>query len=75
LPAGEGQLRLAVEDDGAGVEPDADPGGIGSRLIQAFARQVGGTATVGPRPDGGTIVTLVFRDPRYKPHPAESVPA
>ena len=58
-----GNLKLSVEDDGHGVEQYSAPGGIGSRLIQAFATQVGGTASVQRRESGGTTVTLIFRDP------------
>ena len=71
LPVEDGNLRLAVEDDGAGVEPDNGSNGIGSRLIQAFAQQVAGRATVSPRPGGGTIVALVFPDPLFEPQQTE----
>jgi two-component sensor histidine kinase len=63
LPAGHRKLRLAVEDDGVGIDLPESETGIGSRLIQAFARQVGGTASVRPRQPGGTIVELIFDDP------------
>ncbi len=67
LPIEDGKLRLAIEDDGVGV-PDAPRGnGIGSRLIKAFAQQVGGAATVSGRDTGGTIVELVFADPLCDP--------
>jgi two-component sensor histidine kinase len=56
-------LRLAIEDDGEGVEQYSAPSGIGSRLIQAFAIQVGGSASVQRRQGGGTVVSLVFPDP------------
>lgn len=58
-----GKLRLTIEDDGQGMEQYSSSGGIGSRLIQAFATQVGGTATVARREGGGTVVALVFPDP------------
>ncbi len=64
-PVETGKLRLAVEDDGRGVEQYSGSGGIGSRLIQAFATQVGGSASVQRRPGGGTLVELIFDDPLH----------
>jgi len=75
LPVGDGKLRLAIEDDGVGVQKEPGGKGIGSRLIQAFAQQVGGVATVSPRDTGGTIVELIFPDPLYDPEIAEMVTA
>jgi two-component sensor histidine kinase len=75
LPIPDAKLRLAIEDDGMGVEREGGQEGIGSRLIHAFAQQVGGTASIGPRPGGGTIVALVFPDPRDEPHPVEAIPS
>jgi two-component sensor histidine kinase len=65
-PADNGQLKLSIEDNGRGVMQEEKSGGIGQRLIKAFAQQVGGTVSIGPRGDGGTIVALMFPDPRYK---------
>jgi two-component sensor histidine kinase len=62
-PFEQGKLRLSVEDDGQGVEQYSAASGIGSKLIQAFAMQVGGSASVQRRPGGGTVVSLVFPDP------------
>jgi two-component sensor histidine kinase len=59
-----GKLRLAVEDDGQGVEQYSTAGGIGSRLIQAFATQIGGSASMQRRDGGGTVVALIFPDPQ-----------
>ena len=66
LPSGEGELQLSVADDGVGIagERSHESLGIGSRLIQAFAQQIGGTVTTEPQPGGrGTIVSLLFADP------------
>ena len=75
LPVSGGKLRLSIEDDGVGMNGESRGSGIGSRLIQAFAHQVGGIATVSPRDTGGTIVELIFSDPLYDPQIAEAVPA
>jgi two-component sensor histidine kinase len=64
-PIGKGKLRLAIEDDGRGVKGEPDGSGIGSRLIQAFAQQIGGTAVVSARDTGGTVVELIFPDPLF----------
>jgi two-component sensor histidine kinase len=76
-PIENGKLRLAVDDDGQGVngEAEGNGNGIGSRLIQAFAQQVGGTATVSRRDTGGTVVELIFPDPLFEPEMAERMPA
>jgi len=74
LPVPGGKLRLAIEDDGIGLNPPDDGAGIGSRLIEGFARQVGGTASVHQREGGGTIVALTFDDPEAEggPVPADN---
>ena len=66
-PVSGGKLRLAIEDDGVGAQTESGGNGIGSRLIQAFAHQVGGVARVSPRETGGTLVELLFADPLYDP--------
>jgi two-component sensor histidine kinase len=63
LPAAAKMLRLTIEDDGSGIEPKAESGGVGSRLINAFAQQIGGSVTTEARKGGGTIVAIVFPDP------------
>lgn len=65
---GEGWLRLRVEDDGPGFEQtDAVPDGaeampagghMGSRLIEAFAQQLGGSVRI--ESAGRTVVTFDF---------------
>lgn len=47
-----GRLTLTVADDGVGIGPD--PARSGLRNIEERAREVGGTAEVGPRARGGT---------------------
>ena len=66
LPVEDGKLQLRIEDDGLGLEQQEGASqGIGSRLIQAFAQQVGGTTSVTAREGGGTIVALTFADPMF----------
>jgi two-component sensor histidine kinase len=74
-PIGDGRLRLAVEDDGRGVQGEPEGNGIGSRLIQAFAQQIGGAAIISRRDTGGTVVELIFLDPLFESEMPEPVPA
>jgi chemotaxis protein methyltransferase CheR len=60
-----GKLRLTVSDDGKGVDLRGTDSGVGGRLVEAFARQLGGEVE---RASGnkGTIVSLTLpsREPR-----------
>lgn len=60
-PAPEGRLRLAIEDNGVGFE--GEPESVGTRLIQTFGQQVGGTGMIHSQPGKGTTVELWFPDP------------
>ena len=42
LKRGPGELRLTVADDGTGVDPRRADSGLGGRLIEGFAQQLGG---------------------------------
>ncbi|HWL69106.1 MAG TPA: sensor histidine kinase [Geminicoccus sp.] len=60
----DGRARLTIADDGVGLEgtPPAAPDaatGLGTRLVQMFARQIGGDLSV-ESGAGGTRTTLVF---------------
>jgi two-component sensor histidine kinase len=61
----EGGWRLIVADDGAGLPPGRRPkrtdGGLGQRLVEAFAKQAGGTLTTASDA-GGTRVTMDVPD-------------
>jgi PAS domain S-box-containing protein len=61
-----GQLRLTVSDDGKGGDPRRMDSGVGGRLVEIFARQLGGKVE---RESGnkGTIVclTLPSREASY----------
>ena len=56
--AGDGALVLAVRDDGVGLPVQARHGGLGLRLIRAFARKAGATLTLSG--EGGTTVALTL---------------
>lgn len=53
-----GWLRLTVADDGPGYVPADSPPRMGSRLIEAFAAQLGGHVSV--QSEGRTVVTVSF---------------
>ena len=61
-----GELRLTVADDGQGADPRRADSGLGGRLVDTFARQLGGQVA---RESGstGTIVclTLPSREDSY----------
>jgi two-component sensor histidine kinase len=53
------ELRLTVTDDGQGLDPRRADSGLGGRLVEGFARQLGGR--VERESDSqGTIVRLTF---------------
>ena len=57
-----GELRLTVADDGQGVDPRRADSGLGGRLVEGFAQQLGGQLK---RKSGnkGTIVRLTLPSP------------
>jgi PAS domain S-box-containing protein len=54
-----GELRLTVSDDGKGVDPQRADSGLGGRLVEGFAQQLGGQLK---RKSGnqGTVVCLTL---------------
>lgn len=42
LKRGEGELHLSVSDDGGGIDPQRADSGVGGRLVEIFAQQLGG---------------------------------
>lgn len=55
------EIQLDIEDDGGGWSPDGPAHrGVGSSLMSAFARQLGGRMETGASTLGGARVTLVF---------------
>lgn len=61
----DGKAELRIADDGVGppLGDDGSPNfrpGIGVALMQAFARQLGGTLAMAAGAEGGTVVTVHF---------------
>ena len=61
-----GELRLIVADDGKGIDPQRTDSGLGVRLVEAFARQLGGQVER-ESSNKGTVVclTLPSREASY----------
>ena len=70
--AGDGLLRLVVSDDGPGYRAADTRRGMGSRLIEAFAAQLGGTARI--ETEGATTVTVTFPKIYGTPDTADAPP-
>jgi PAS domain S-box-containing protein len=49
-------IVLTVDDDGVGLPPDRDGGGMGLRIMDHRAKAIGGRLYIGPRDQGGTRV-------------------
>jgi signal transduction histidine kinase len=62
LDGGDGQVLLAVEDDGGGLAGEASGTGLGLRIMALRANRMGGTLAIEPSPTGGT--RLVCTVPR-----------
>jgi signal transduction histidine kinase len=61
LSRGDGEGRIAVEDDGIGSDPDALGGtGLGRRVVEAMAVKLGGGVEQRRGPRGGTTVEVRF---------------
>ena len=62
-------LLLRVQDDGVGMDADANPGdgnGLGRSLIEAFVRQLRGELQV--KSEQGTTLEVRFPAPVYEAH-------
>jgi PAS domain S-box-containing protein len=63
-----GELRLTVSDDGKGVDPRRADSGLGGRLIEGFAHQLGGQLRRESGNKGTTVcLTLPSREASYDP--------
>jgi two-component system, sensor histidine kinase PdtaS len=62
LKRASGELRLTVADNGHGLDPGRADSGLGGRLVEGFAQQLGGQVK---RESGntGTIVCLTLPSP------------
>ncbi|QND68753.1 sensor histidine kinase [Mesorhizobium loti] len=56
----DGEVTLAVEDNGIGMNPASAETGMGSRFMNAFAQQFGGTLA---KASAGTGTTFIVRLP------------
>jgi two-component sensor histidine kinase len=56
-------LKLAVKDDGIGLDESRLETSIGGRLISTFGQQLGGRAQIHSSGSGGTAVELIFPQP------------
>ncbi len=59
----DGMMRLCLEDSGVGLGSTRRAGALGLKLVDAFAQQIKGKATVTSRTNGGVMVEVIFRDP------------
>lgn len=57
-------IELRIEDDGVGIagKPQGE-GGLGLRIMEYRARMLGGSFSIEPRRDGGTVVTCIVPNP------------
>jgi len=54
-----GELRLTVSDDGKGVDPGRADSGVGGRLIEGFAQQLGGQLKRESNSQGTTVCLIL----------------
>ena len=61
-----GELRLTVADDGQGVDPRRADSGLGGRLVEGFAQQLGGLVERESGNKGTSVcLTLPSREASY----------
>ncbi len=74
LAAGNGRLRLRIQDDGVGFPDELDEAerGMGVRIMHYRARIIGATLEIGARPGGGTTITCTLRRTDEPIYQAES---
>lgn len=54
-------FAMTVEDDGRGLPPDAEEGGMGLKIMKYRAGIVGARLELGAREEGGTVVRCTLR--------------
>jgi two-component system, NarL family, sensor histidine kinase UhpB len=64
-------IELRVRDDGVGIAPTplTSPKSLGLLGIRERARNLGGTASIGPAPEGGTLLTVRVPYAVHSPDP------
>jgi nitrate/nitrite-specific signal transduction histidine kinase len=69
----DGSGLLSIEDNGVGLSEDhRNHDGIGLHTMHYRARVIGGSLTMGRRPEGGTMVACTFRLPQTQDAPEGS---
>lgn len=62
LNSGVDGLRMSIQDDGVGMPPRRAPTvGMGLRIMEYRAEQIGAALRIGPAPGGGTVVSCLIR--------------
>ena len=64
---GEGEIRIAIRDDGEGFEPGAVTSGRGLTGMRERIELFGGRIEVDSKPGAGTEVSAAFPLPRAEP--------
>jgi signal transduction histidine kinase len=65
-------MTLSIEDDGVGIQhSENESQGMGLRIMQYRAEQIGGVLSLRRRKTGGTSVTCIFTPNRLKDSPDE----
>jgi two-component sensor histidine kinase len=59
LKRGPGELRLTVADDGQGADPRRADSGLGGRLVERFAQQLGGQLKRESNSRGTTVYLIL----------------
>ena len=67
LHSGNGRTTLAIEDDGAGFEPNSAPAGTGLLGIRERAVSLGAELDIASRAGGGTVVRVTMPHGRALP--------
>jgi two-component system nitrate/nitrite sensor histidine kinase NarX len=76
LAAGDGRIRVTLEDDGRGIDPHAVPRGhYGLSIMRERAAGLGGVIEIAPGLHGGTRVRLTFPSRRTRDIDAGAIDA
>ena len=61
-----GELRLTVADNGKGIDVQRADSGLGGRLVQGFAQQLGGRVERESNDYGTTVRVILASQPKYE---------